>query len=61
MALPDMREAVNIVGGQIPIEASGGVRLNTIRAVAETGVDFISTGRITQASQAVDIGLDDAA
>jgi nicotinate-nucleotide pyrophosphorylase (carboxylating) len=61
MALPDMREAVKIVGGQIPIEASGGVRLNTIRAVAETGVDFISTGRITQASQAVDIGLDDAA
>ena len=61
MALPDMREAVKIVGGQIPIEASGGVRLNTVRAVAETGVDFISTGRITQASQAVDIGLDDAA
>jgi len=61
MALADMREAVKIVGGQIPIEASGGVRLNTVRAVAETGVDFISTGRITQASQAVDIGLDDAA
>src|SRR6266568_1920886 len=59
MALPDMQEAVKIVDGRIPIEASGGVRLNTIRAIAETGVDFISTSRITQASQAVDIGLDD--
>jgi len=61
MALADMREAVKIVDGRIPIEASGGVRLNTIRAIAETGVDFISTSRITQAAQAVDIGLDDAA
>jgi nicotinate-nucleotide pyrophosphorylase (carboxylating) len=61
MALADMQEAVKIVDGRIPIEASGGVRLNTIRAIAETGVDFISTSRITQASQAVDIGLDDAA
>jgi nicotinate-nucleotide pyrophosphorylase (carboxylating) len=61
MALEDMREAVKIVDGRIPIEASGGVRLNTIRAIAETGVDFISTSRITQAAQAVDIGLDDAA
>jgi len=61
MSLDNMREAVKIVGGSVPIEASGGVRLNTIRAIAETGVDFISTSRITQASQAVDIGLDDAA
>lgn len=61
MALEDMREAVKIVDGRIPIEASGGVRLNTIRAIAETGVDFISTSRITQAAQAVDIGLDAAA
>jgi nicotinate-nucleotide pyrophosphorylase (carboxylating) len=61
MSLENMREAVKIVGGSVPIEASGGVRLNTIRAIAETGVDFISTSRITQASQAVDIGLDDAA
>jgi nicotinate-nucleotide pyrophosphorylase (carboxylating) len=61
MSLENMREAVKIVGGSVPIEASGGVRLNTVRAIAETGVDFISTSRITQASQAVDIGLDDAA
>jgi nicotinate-nucleotide pyrophosphorylase (carboxylating) len=61
MALEDMREAVKIVDSRIPIEASGGVRLNTIRAIAETGVDFISTSRITQAAQAVDIGLDAAA
>src|SRR5882724_1428558 len=61
MSLADMQEAVKIVDGRIPIEASGGVRLNTIRAIAETGVDFISTSRITQAAQAVDIGLDDAA
>ena len=56
-----MREAVKFVAGRIPLEASGGVRFDTVRAIAETGVDFISTSRITQAAQAVDIGLDDAA
>jgi nicotinate-nucleotide pyrophosphorylase (carboxylating) len=56
---PDMlREAVRIVAGRVPLEASGGVNLDTIRAIAETGVDFISVGRITQSSPAVDIGLD---
>ena len=40
------------------LEASGGVNLHTIRAIAETGVDFISVGRITQSAPAVDIGLD---
>jgi nicotinate-nucleotide pyrophosphorylase (carboxylating) len=53
-----MREAVKIVGGRVPLEASGGITLDTIRAKAETGVDYISTGRITQAAPAVDIGLD---
>jgi nicotinate-nucleotide pyrophosphorylase (carboxylating) len=53
-----LREAVAMVGGQVPLEASGGVRLETIRAIAETGVDFISLGRITQSAPAVDIGLD---
>jgi len=58
---PDMlRQAVKIVGGKIPLEASGGINLDTIRAVAETGVDFVSVGRITQSSPAVDIGLDEA-
>ena len=56
---PDMlREAVQIVAGRVSLEASGGVRLETIRAIAETGVDFISVGRITQSAPAVDIGLD---
>jgi nicotinate-nucleotide pyrophosphorylase (carboxylating) len=59
MSLADMTEAVKFVGGRIPIEASGGVRLDTIRGIAETGVDFISTSKITQAAPAVDIGLDD--
>lgn len=61
MSLADMREAVKLVDGRIPIEASGGVRFDTIRGIAETGVDFISTSKITQAAPAVDIGLDDAA
>ena len=56
---PDMlREALRIVDGKIPCEASGGVNLKTIRAIAETGVDFISVGRLTQSAPAVDIGLD---
>jgi len=51
-------EAVTIVSGAIPCEASGGVTLETIRSIAETGVDFISVGRLTQSAPAVDIGLD---
>jgi nicotinate-nucleotide pyrophosphorylase (carboxylating) len=53
-----LREAVSIVGGRVPLEASGGVTLETVRFIAETGVDFISLGRITQSAPAVDIGLD---
>jgi len=53
-----LREAVALVAGRVPLEASGGVNLETIRAIAETGVDFISVGRITQSAPAVDIGLD---
>lgn len=56
---PDMlRKALAIVGGRIPSEASGGVNLSTIRAIAETGVNYISVGRLTQSAPAVDIGLD---
>lgn len=56
---PDtLRKAVALVGGRVPLEASGGVKLTTIRAIAETGVNFISVGRITQSAPAVDIGLD---
>jgi len=58
MPLPVLRQAVELVAGRVPLEASGGVRLETIRAIAETGVDFISLGRITQSAPAVDIGLD---
>ena len=53
-----LREAVGLVGRRVPLEASGGVTLETIREIAETGVDFISVGRITQSAPAVDIGLD---
>lgn len=53
-----LRRAVALVAGRVPLEASGGVRLDTIRSIAETGVDFISAGRITQSAPAVDIGMD---
>ncbi len=56
---PDMlREAVALVDGRIPTEASGGVRLDTIRAIAESGVTYVSVGRLTQSAPAADIGLD---
>ena len=56
---PDtLREAVALIGGRVATEASGGVRLETIRGKAETGVDFISVGRLTQSAPAADIGLD---
>jgi len=53
-----VREAVSIVAGRVPTESSGGVTLETIRAKAETGVTYISVGRITQSAPAADIGLD---
>lgn len=57
---PDtMREAAKIVEGRITLEASGGITLETVRAKAESGVDLISTGKITQSAPSVDIGLDD--
>ena len=56
---PDtLREAVALIGGRVATEASGGVTLETIRGKAETGVDFISVGRLTQSAPAADIGLD---
>lgn len=58
MAPPVLREAVALVAGRTPTEASGGVRLETIRAIAETGVTYISVGRITQSAPSADIGLD---
>ena len=58
MAPPVLRQAVRLAAGRVPTEASGGINLETVKAVAETGVDFISVGRIIQSAPAVDIGLD---
>lgn len=56
---PDqLREAVRRVRGRSQTEASGGIRLETLRSVAETGVNFISVGAITHSAPAVDLGLD---
>ena len=54
-----LRRAVAITAGRAKLEASGGVTLETVRAIAETGVDFISIGRLTMSAPAVDLGLDD--
>ena len=53
-----LREAVALIGGRVPTEASGGIRLDTIRAIAETGVTYVSVGRLAQSAPAADIGLD---
>jgi nicotinate-nucleotide pyrophosphorylase (carboxylating) len=58
MSPETLRQAVELVAGRVPIEASGGITLETIRDMASTGVDFVSVGRITQSAPAVDIGLD---
>lgn len=56
---PDMlREAVALVAGRVPTEASGGINLRTIKAKASTGVNYVSVGRLTQSAPAADIGLD---
>jgi nicotinate-nucleotide pyrophosphorylase (carboxylating) len=56
-SLDDMREAVRVTAKRIPLEASGGVSLDTIRAIAETGVDFVSIGEITKHVRAVDLSM----
>jgi nicotinate-nucleotide pyrophosphorylase (carboxylating) len=58
MSLEDLRAAVKLAGGRAKLEASGGVNANTVRAIAETGVDYISVGAITHSARAMDIGLD---
>jgi nicotinate-nucleotide pyrophosphorylase (carboxylating) len=57
MSLDMMREAVKLINDRAPVEASGNVTLETIRAVAETGVDFISSGTLTHSAPAVDISM----
>jgi nicotinate-nucleotide pyrophosphorylase (carboxylating) len=58
MSPETLREAVGIVAGRVPCEASGGVRLDTIAAIAASGVDYVSVGRLTQSAPAADVGLD---
>ena len=58
MDVPTLSEAVAVVAGRVPTEASGGVTLETIRPKAATGVTYVSVGRLTQSAPAADIGLD---
>ena len=58
MDLATMRQAVAMINGQAFIEASGGVNLDTVRGIAETGVDIISVGALTHSARSYDIGLD---
>jgi nicotinate-nucleotide pyrophosphorylase (carboxylating) len=58
MDVPTLRLAVAMINGRAQTEASGGIGLDNIRDIAQTGVNFISVGRITQSATAVDIGLD---
>jgi nicotinate-nucleotide pyrophosphorylase (carboxylating) len=52
-----LREAVELAAGRAELEASGGVSLETVRAIAETGVDFISVGALTHSAPALDVSL----
>ncbi len=58
MSVGELHEAVALIAGRVPSEASGGVRLDTIAAIAATGVTYVSVGRLTQSAPAADIGLD---
>lgn len=58
MSLEQLREGVAMVNGRIPIEASGNVNIDTIQGIAETGVDMISTSKITMSAPTLDLGLD---
>ena len=58
MSLAQMADAVRMTAGRIPLEASGNVNLNTVAAIAATGVDFISAGALTHSVKALDISLD---
>jgi nicotinate-nucleotide pyrophosphorylase (carboxylating) len=60
MSLDDMRAAVKLTDGRVPLEASGRVAFEALRGIAETGVDFISSSKMIQSAPAVDIGLDEA-
>ena len=57
-SIDELHEGVKLVGGRAKVEASGGVNLSTVRAIAETGVDLISVGALTHSARALDLGLD---
>jgi nicotinate-nucleotide pyrophosphorylase (carboxylating) len=57
-SLEDLRRGVEIVGGRAIVDASGGITLDTVRDIAETGVDVISVGALTHSARAIDLGLD---
>ncbi len=57
-SIDDLRRGVEQVGGRAIVEASGGVSLETVREIAETGVDVISVGALTHSARALDLGLD---
>ncbi len=58
MDVPTLAEAVRRIAGRMTAEASGGVRLDTVAAIAETGVDIVSVGRLTHSVKSLDVGLD---
>jgi nicotinate-nucleotide pyrophosphorylase (carboxylating) len=58
MSPDELHEAVALVGGRAETEASGGVNLDTVRAIAETGVDFVSVGALTHSARALDVSLE---
>ena len=57
MSTAELREAVELAGGRAALEASGGITLETVREVAETGVDYISVGALTHSAPALDLSL----
>ena len=57
MAPDELRRAVELADGRAELEASGGITLDTVRAVAETGVDYISVGALTHSAPALDVSL----
>ncbi len=58
MSIADIKKAVALSGGKVPLEVSGGVSLESVRAIADAGVDYISVGKLTHSAPAADIGAD---
>jgi len=58
MSPPELAEAVALAGGKAKLEASGGVTLDNVRAIAETGVDFVSIGALTHSARALDVSME---